>query len=334
MRGQNGIKVTGPHPEYSIAWLKDSCIREIEKLKNLEDIDMEDTLLRIQEFTLDLANQMSRILSPIQAHPSTNHRSKFLSQRFKTVLYPVLYTQVKPVIANIFRKYMTASLISNTDDHIKVMKDTLSLMFHALSPLDISKALENDFIEVIQHLIEELIKTRYNDVVHRIPYFMSILGSKIDPILKSIFSDNAESYNLWKQRFEFQMYRTLGFLFIESSFDIFRDYPETEELLKELKICLERSGEMKEFVRSLISQLRTRLLIVDAHTKDILYYYLLVKKCMSIVTNSAAHRLEVLNPIKSYLQGRENVVRDILLRILSATEPDSEDLLDEGNLSP
>jgi hypothetical protein len=228
---------------------------------------------------------------------------------------------------------MEASLISNTDDHIQIMKETLSMLFRELAPLDISIALENDFIEAIQHLIEELIKTRYNDVDQRIPYFLNMLESRIEPILKSIFSENHVSYNLWKQRFEFQMYRTLGFLLIESSFDIFRDYPDTEDSLKELKICLERSGEMKKFVKSFIVQLHARLLVIDAQTKVILHYYLLVKKCMSVITNSASHRMEVLNPIRDYLQGRENVVRDILIRILASTEPGSEDILDDGILT-
>ena len=148
----------------------------------------------------------------------------------------MLSRDFKPLLVFHFQNFVTKSLLINNHDDLELYRETLFTVFRELDCVHVGKILETDFIEVIQAAIETMIRSQYSFEDSKMADFMGFLNVKIDPIITAIFSNDLESCKLWKQRLEFQIYRTVGLLLLEKSFDIIRDYPDSMDALKDLKV--------------------------------------------------------------------------------------------------
>lgn len=88
---------------------------------------------------------------------------------------------------------------------------------------------------------------------------------------------------------------------MESTFEIVRDYPDSLCALRDLKACLDQSGEHEELVVSISKAVKDRLLIIDAKTQSILDMYLSINKCLQFLKLSDVTIPLILTPIKKYL---------------------------------
>jgi hypothetical protein len=324
--GLNGIKVGQSYLEFAIDWLKEFCRIEFAEIQKLENEEVDVLLLSIQDFSAQLSDQINRITKPFDCVPQD---SAIFKSRIQTVFFPFLYYDLKPILSTLFKKLINESLIHNGDENMDLFKNVLRSLFKKLECLDISKALEVDFIDIIQTTTDKMVRTR-NDGEGTISDFLNLFTIKIDPILEAIYNTNHDFRSLWKQRLEFQIYRTHGMLLMERSFDIFRDFPDSLEQVKDLRRCVERTGEMMGFIRTIKRLIQSRLLIIDAKTSDILDIFLLFRKCLVVLTPSNHSRSLIMNPIKSYLQSRTDATKEILMRIIFSTDPEADDTLDEG----
>lgn len=121
----------------------------------------------------------------------------------------------------------------------------------------------------------------------------------------------------------------------ENLFEVMRDFPESEQAVADIKQCLAFLGDVPAHWRWLsteaISQLRQRLLIPGAHTKDILRMYVRVhKSCAAIFPQAHKARVtETTLPIVQELLKRRDSIKCVVAALLGE---DDDDLIDEQEI--
>ncbi|KAI4314137.1 hypothetical protein L6164_027073 [Bauhinia variegata] len=127
----------------------------------------------------------------------------------------------------------------------------------------------------------------------------------------------------WKLRLEYFAYETLQDLRIAKLFEIIVDYPESSPAIKDLKLCLEYTGQHSKLVESFISALRYRLLTAGASTNDILHQYVSTIKALRTIDPAGVFLEAVGEPIRDYLRGRKDTIKCIVTMLTDGTSGSS-----------
>ncbi|XP_057859859.1 anaphase-promoting complex subunit 2 isoform X2 [Cryptomeria japonica] len=129
----------------------------------------------------------------------------------------------------------------------------------------------------------------------------------------------SERITRWHLRLEYFAYETLQDLRIDQLFDIIIDYPESEDAIKDLKQCLDNTGQHAKLVESFLSALRYRLLIAGASTNDILEQYVSTIKALRTMDPTGVFLEAVGQPIGEYLRGRKDASKCIVAMLTDTT---------------
>ncbi|KAH9321998.1 hypothetical protein KI387_016637, partial [Taxus chinensis] len=129
----------------------------------------------------------------------------------------------------------------------------------------------------------------------------------------------SERITRWHLRLEYFAYETLQDLRIGQLFDIIIDYPESEDAIKDLKQCLDNTGQHAKLVESFLSALRYRLLIAGASTNDILEQYVSTIKALRTMDPTGVFLEAVGQPIGEYLRGRKDASKCIVAMLTDTT---------------
>eukprot|EP01018_Ginkgo_biloba_P025515 Gb_09164 [translate_table: standard] len=150
----------------------------------------------------------------------------------------------------------------------------------------------------------------------------STLTSPLASCPSSCFSGKenpSERLIRWHLRLEYFAYETLGDLRISQLFDIIIDYPESDDAIKDLKQCLDNTGQHAKLVESFLSALRHRLLIAGASTNDILEQYVSTIKALRTMDPTGVFLEAVGQPIGEYLRGRKDASKCIVAMLTDST---------------
>ncbi|KAI8915610.1 hypothetical protein EDD86DRAFT_243613 [Gorgonomyces haynaldii] len=97
-------------------------------------------------------------------------------------------------------------------------------------------------------------------------------------------------------------------------FDIIVEYPDSEDSLSDLQVCLEKTRDHGFVVEQLNAQLKSRLLHLGASTRDILTQYISTKICCARLSLSSTL---ILPQLHDYIASRQDAVGIILERMIA-----------------
>lgn len=140
----------------------------------------------------------------------------------------------------------------------------------------------------------------------------------------------SERITRWHLRLEYFAYETLQDLRINQLFDIIVDYPESEDTIKDLKQCLDNTGQHAKLVDSFLSALRYRLLIAVASTNDILTQYVSTIKALRTLDPTGVFLEAVGQPIGEYLRGRKDASKCIVAMLTDSSGGGNSTDVNEG----
>lgn len=140
----------------------------------------------------------------------------------------------------------------------------------------------------------------------------------------------SERITRWRLRLEYFAYETLQDLRISQLFDIIVDYPESEDTIKDLKQCLDNTGQHAKLVDSFLSALRYRLLIAGASTNDILAQYVSTIKSLRTLDPTGVFLEAVGQPIGEYLRGRKDASKCIVAMLTDSSGGGNSTDVNEG----
>lgn len=140
----------------------------------------------------------------------------------------------------------------------------------------------------------------------------------------------SERITRWHLRLEYFAYETLQDLRINQLFDIIVDYPESEDTIKDLKQCLDNTGQHAKLVDSFLSALRYRLLIAVASTNDILTQYVSTIKALRTLDPTGVFLEAVGQPIGEYLRGRKDASKCIVAMLTDSSGVGNSTDVNEG----
>jgi anaphase-promoting complex subunit 2 len=124
--------------------------------------------------------------------------------------------------------------------------------------------------------------------------------------------NESSSLTQWRSRLDYFIYEILGQLRSDEMFDIVVDFPESNQALKDLKVCLEHTNVTDTFIDKFSGQLRRRLLHLGAATPVILAQYISSIKALNILDPSGI-LAEIICPlVKNYIKKRKDTTRCIV----------------------
>ena len=136
----------------------------------------------------------------------------------------------------------------------------------------------------------------------------------------------AQLFEQWRARLDFHLYETVAKLRISELFDIIVQFPIQRDdkadgsrpALEDLKECLSITRQRSELIASLSSNLKKRLLIPGAKTKDIIVVFIGTVKVLRFLDPqlpAAASLPAVSAHIKNYLRGRSDTIKEIVVGV-------------------
>jgi anaphase-promoting complex subunit 2 len=114
------------------------------------------------------------------------------------------------------------------------------------------------------------------------------------------------------QRFEWHIASGTFKLRLGELFDIIVDYPESMPAIKDLAVCLAKTEQKSQLVRSLTRQIRKRLLHPGADTRDILTTYINLIRVLRVLDPPGVLLGKVAQPMRAYLRARKDTIRCIV----------------------
>ena len=130
----------------------------------------------------------------------------------------------------------------------------------------------------------------------------------------------------WQSRMEFFIYHALGSMRTEELFDIVVEYPDSSPAILDLKECLRQTGNLAKLVEQFRAAVEARLLHPAAATSDILTQYISMVRVLRLLDPSGMVLEAVVAPVKAYLKGRRDTIREVLLMLVDDSE-DGDELL-------
>ena len=130
----------------------------------------------------------------------------------------------------------------------------------------------------------------------------------------------------WQSRMEFFIYHALGSMRTEELFDIVVEYPDSSPAILDLKECLRQTGNLAKLVERFRVAVEARLLHPAAATSDILTQYISMVRVLRLLDPSGMVLEAVVAPVKAYLKGRRDAIREVLLMLVDDSE-DGDELL-------
>lgn len=127
------------------------------------------------------------------------------------------------------------------------------------------------------------------------------------------------------QRFEWYIATGMFKLRLGELFDIIVDYPDSTPAIQDLTVCLAKTEQKNQLVRSLTRQMRKRLLHPGADTRDILTQYINLIRVLRVLEPPGVLLAKVAQPMRTYLRSRQDTIRCI---VQGMVEEDS-DLMNE-----
>lgn len=161
-------------------------------------------------------------------------------------------------------------------------------------------------------------------VVH--PWLSEILRSTTSRPGALDAERGAQLFEQWRARLDFHLYETVAKLRISELFDIIVQFPIQRDdkadgsrpALEDLKECLSITRQRSELIASLSSNLKKRLLIPGAKTKDIIVVFIGTVKVLRFLDPqlpAAASLPAVSAHIKNYLRGRSDTIKEIVVGV-------------------
>eukprot|EP00049_Salpingoeca_infusionum_P006080 m.101069 g.101069 ORF g.101069 m.101069 type:complete len:684 (+) comp13191_c0_seq1:121-2172(+) len=111
-------------------------------------------------------------------------------------------------------------------------------------------------------------------------------------------------------------HRILGMKRISELFDIIVDFPDSEPALQDLRTCLKKMPLRQQLITQLKQTLQKRLLHPGAQTNDIITQYTNAVSALRMVDPSGVILDIVCEPVRAYLQKRNDTVRCIVEELL------------------
>eukprot|EP01052_Picozoa_sp_SAG31_P013727 SAG31_NODE_833_length_11657_cov_3.652535_5_plen_895_part_00 len=149
-------------------------------------------------------------------------------------------------------------------------------------------------------------------------------GGQLDAEEQASASDDAAAYAQWRRRLEFHLYETIANLRTGQLFDIIVEYPDSLPALEHLRTCLERTRlHPGRLLATLSHSLQSRLLQPGAMTADILAQFISTVKALRHLEPelpAAASVPTIGAPIKAYLRGRTDTIRQIVTALTDDSE--------------
>eukprot|EP00871_Galdieria_phlegrea_P004993 jgi/Galph1/5495/GphlegSOOS_G4183.1 len=130
-------------------------------------------------------------------------------------------------------------------------------------------------------------------------------------------------YLQWHIRLEYLLCQELAARRIHDMFEIIVDYPDSLPALEDMKECLQKTGQKQELAKQLKMQLMNRLLHAGATTSDILTTYVHTIHSLRIIDPDGMILQHVSEPIRKYLQRRNDTIRCIINGIVNESEDDA-----------
>lgn len=138
-----------------------------------------------------------------------------------------------------------------------------------------------------------------------------------------------EEYLLnYKKQLSHFMYTHYTHTRIKRLFDIVIDFPDSKNAIDDLKICLSKTNQRANVIKSLRSSIEQRLLHPGVNTSDILTAYVSAIKALLCLDPTGVIMENICEPLKKYLRNREDTVKCIVSNLTD--DPDSSnDLMEE-----
>lgn len=149
-------------------------------------------------------------------------------------------------------------------------------------------------------------------------------SSKLDPSNTKII----DSINYFKMKLKYFLFEKYANTIIDQFFSIIVEYPDSQPVIDDLKLCMEKLDLRAHLVESLKSSIETRLLHPGVDTSDIITGYVSTIKTMRHLEKSGILLQTVTEPVKEYLRkGRQDTVRCVITSLIEETPSDlSEEL--------
>jgi len=132
--------------------------------------------------------------------------------------------------------------------------------------------------------------------------------------LKIILPKSPNLMNDWNQRIDFFVYERFGKMRGAEIFDIVVDFPESEDALRDLKICIDKTN--LNMIDDMVERFEKRLLHPGARTTDIIESYINTIKSLRILDPTGVALQNIGGVIRDYLRGRDDTVRSIVTHML------------------
>lgn len=183
--------------------------------------------------------------------------------------------------------------------------------------------LEQAFSEVAFTRIESELSKNYEAKVktlmgrlttRKLHQFRDWVNQAVKHWFEVILPKSHRLLSAWKQRIDFFVYERFGKMRVGEIFDIIIAYPSSEPALKDLKICVDKSD--LNFHDDMVNCFTKRLLHPGARTADIILTYINTIKALRILEPSGVALQRVGEPIREYLQHRDDTVRSVVTHML------------------
>ncbi|KAJ3325129.1 WD repeat-containing protein 49 [Boothiomyces sp. JEL0866] len=259
-------------------------------------------------------------------------------ERYKTVHKRYIFDELTLYIKSDFKHKMLDyfsgfhQFLVDESDEIENHITTISEIFNNLSELKIVKVFESSLVAELEKAIEMQISDNLEITNESLSPVLDFLHRRIMPVITAIHGKESLKSVSWQYRLVSLVYRSVGMNLSGFIFEIVREYPDSLPSLQNLYECLERSGEYDDLKTTLNHAIRSRLLIIDAKTQDILNIYLATKHSVNILKLQDKVKQDILNPIQEYLQTRADCSSKVILQILDSSDPDNDEHMTEADI--
>ncbi|KAJ3262291.1 WD40 repeat domain 95 [Boothiomyces macroporosus] len=312
------------YSEYSARWLLQQLKNKDFKVTN----DRDSMILQLHELSSEISSLIKSISKPLSLFPSDCQQS---CQRF---IKDSIYLYIKFDFKAKMLKYLEGfdEFLTDSEKDIEFQVSILSEIVNNLSEQSIVEVLESSLVAEVEKAIEKQIVDNLEITDESLSPVLEFLHQRIMPIITAVHGKESLKSVSWQYRLESLIYRSVGMNLSGVIFEIVREYPDSLPSLRNLCSCLERSGEYDDMKVTLNNAIKSRLLIIDAKTQDILNIYLATKHSLSVLNLQENVKQEILNPIQEYLQTRADCSSKIILQILEHSDLENEEPLTEDDI--
>lgn len=257
---------------------------------------------------LDLKQLSSLLVQLIKELQTSDSEGAVISTRsvYKAVFQVYIMDELGDCLKSLLIQKLTESLTLRTDWGL----------FNSFFELGCEEFYKDCLFEVMKCYIKQYAITHKSSkqefLQKSIEHFDEMIKVWILSIIPSSFSEELEETLCIYQK---TCYKTVGKLIIDNMFDIILEYPESQPILKDLSICMQKAKLHKYLQTQVKLSLTRRIVTPSKSTEGILMVYINLTKAMRSLFPTIEMLEFISEPIKGELRKRPDTFKCIIKSI-------------------